>query len=104
VDAQSSLRQVRPRLLARRGKYDDAKRLARDALSLLEGTDNLEACARILITLAEVLRSSRRRNEAVSAAEEALRVCEEKGNLVLGRQAQQLLDALATIARRRTSS
>ncbi|MGH3024592.1 MAG: tetratricopeptide repeat protein [Gaiellaceae bacterium] len=102
VDAQLLLRQVRSRLLARQGQYDDAERLARDALSLLEATDDLEARARTLITLAEVLRSSGRRTEAVSAAEEAVRVCEEKGNLVLGRQAQQLLDALATPPRLRT--
>ncbi len=104
VDAQSSLRQVRAQLLAKRGEHGEAERLIREGLALVEGTDDLDAHARTFIRLAEVLRSAGKGEEAKSAVGAALRLCEQKGNVVMGRQAQELLDELTTVQGLRTSS
>jgi hypothetical protein len=58
----------------------------------------------MLIRLAEILGSAGKSEEAKSAAEEAIQLCEQKGNVVLGREAQELLDELATVPSVRTSS
>jgi class 3 adenylate cyclase/tetratricopeptide (TPR) repeat protein len=104
VDAQVALRQARVQLLAKRGDYSEAERLAREGLALLEGTDELTVRSRMLIRLAEILGSAGKSEEAKSAAEEAIQLCEQKGNVVLGREAQELLDELATVPSVRTSS
>jgi tetratricopeptide (TPR) repeat protein len=96
VDAQISLCQARTQLLAKRGQYGEAEQLAREGLTILEGTDDFTVRARLWIKLADVLRSAGRTEEAKSAAEEAIQLCERKGNVVLGREAQELLDDLAT--------
>jgi hypothetical protein len=58
----------------------------------------------MLLRLAEILRSAGKSEEAKSAAEEAIQLCERKGNVVLGREGQALLDELARVPSMRTSS
>jgi len=104
VDAQISLCQARVQLLAKRRNYGEAEQLAREGLTLLEGTDDFIARARTLIRLAGVVRSAGKVEEAKLVAEEALDLSERKGNVVLGREAQALLDEIATAQRLSTSS
>jgi class 3 adenylate cyclase/tetratricopeptide (TPR) repeat protein len=101
---QVPLRLIRARLQAERGEPGEAESLVREALALLEGTDDLEARSDALLTLARVLGGTKKTPEAVTAVEEAMRLCKRKGNVVLGREAQQLLDELATAPSVRTSS
>jgi len=79
---QMLLRQVRAKILARRGEHVEAERLARDAVELCAGTDMLSATADARLDLAEVLAASGRVDEAhaeLRAAEELYRA---KGHTV----------------------
>jgi hypothetical protein len=91
-------------LQAERGQPDEAESLVREALALLEGTDDLEVRSDALLTLARVLGRTKKRPEGVAAVEEAIQLCERKGNIVLTREAQALLDEIGTVPRLPTSS
>jgi hypothetical protein len=88
------------KILARRGRREDAERLAREALDLLEGTDMLERRAYANESLAEVLRLAARRDEAASALAQAIALYEQKGNLVATDRARRSLGDLRKPARR----
>jgi tetratricopeptide (TPR) repeat protein len=92
--SQVALRLVRARVEAERGHLDKAERVARDALSILEGTDAFDARAAALLGLAQVLRRTERVEQAALAAEEALRLWEQKGNVVRAKEARGLLREL----------
>jgi tetratricopeptide (TPR) repeat protein len=81
ADAQISWRRVRAKLLARRGEVEEAERLAREAVSIAARTDLLEPHAQSLADLATVLRLAGRPEESATAAREAIRLYEEKGNI-----------------------
>jgi class 3 adenylate cyclase/tetratricopeptide (TPR) repeat protein len=88
VPEQFLWRKARAKVLAVRGDGEQAERLAREAVALAERTDHLEEHADALMTLAEVLRRAGRAAEAAPALQEALRLCERKGNTVLARRAR----------------
>jgi class 3 adenylate cyclase/tetratricopeptide (TPR) repeat protein len=92
--SQVTLHSIRARVEVERGRLDVAERLARDALSLLEGTDAFDARAGALLNLGEVLRRTGRTEEACSAAAEALGLCEMKGNMVRAKEARGILEEL----------
>ena len=75
-------RQVRAKVLARRGEVDEAERLVREALAVSEKTDFLDAQGDVYADLAEVLSLAGRSKEAAGALEQALGCYERKGNLV----------------------
>jgi predicted ATPase len=75
-------RRVRARVLARRAESEAAEALARQALAIAEATDFVNERADALIDLSHVLEESRRCDEAVAAASEAVRLYELKGNVV----------------------
>jgi tetratricopeptide (TPR) repeat protein len=85
---------VSARAKAERGDFVEAERVARDALSLLAGTDAFDVRAAALLGLAQVLRRTERVEQAASAAGEALRLWEEKGNVVRAKEARGLLHEL----------
>ena len=82
ADAQVGWRRVRARVLARRGELDEANRLAREAVDMISGTDYLPQQADAQADLSEVLRLSGKPDEAEAAQLEALRLYEQKGNVV----------------------
>jgi len=82
IDAQVGWRRVRARLLARHGDLDEAHRLARDAMVIADPTDYLELRAQVKADLADILDLAHRPQDAASIREEALRLFEQKGNLV----------------------
>jgi class 3 adenylate cyclase/tetratricopeptide (TPR) repeat protein len=94
VITQMLIRQVRGKLLARRGEHDEAERLAREAVALSDPTDMLEAKADALVDLAEVLAAADRRPEAAETLARAEALYAEKGHLVGVARAQSLLDGL----------
>ena len=89
------LRLIRARMQAQLGQWEKAETLVLQALELLEGTDDVEARADALISLTRALSGAGKTGEAVAAAEEAVRLCDQKGNIVMRRDASRLLDELA---------
>ena len=85
-------RQVRGKVLARRGEHDEAERLAREAVALAAETDMLNAHAGALIDLAEV--HALAGQDARAALERALALYEHKGNLVLAERTRSRLAEL----------
>ena len=84
-------RQVRAKALARRGEDVAAEDLAREAVALAEPTDALDMRADALVDLAEVLRLIDRKDEPKGVLEEALRLYEQKGNVVSAARARDVL-------------
>jgi class 3 adenylate cyclase/tetratricopeptide (TPR) repeat protein len=76
-------RQVRAKVLARRGEYAEAQRLAREAVAVGEETDMLDAQGGTYADLGEVLSLAGRPQEAAKALEQALARYERKGNVVM---------------------
>jgi class 3 adenylate cyclase/tetratricopeptide (TPR) repeat protein len=92
--AQMMWRGARAKVLARRGQAEEAEALAREGVAIIERTDYVLYHADALTDLAEVLRLQDRSSEAVTAAEKAWRLYEQKGNAVAARNVQTLLEEL----------
>ena len=88
-------RQVRAKVLARRGEYAAAERLAREAVAISEATDSLNWQGDTNADLAEVLLLVGKPGEATAALEQALERYERKGNLVMAARTRDRLAALA---------
>jgi tetratricopeptide (TPR) repeat protein len=82
VDAQVGWRRVRAKALARRGDLDEAERLGHEAVTIASDTEYLQLRATAFADLAEVLRLAGKTEESTAAAQEAIRLCEQKGNVV----------------------
>jgi class 3 adenylate cyclase/tetratricopeptide (TPR) repeat protein len=85
-------RQVRGKVLARRGELEEGERLAREAVALAAETDMLNAHADALIDLAEVLTLAGQ--DARAELEQALALYERKGNLVMAERTRSSLAEL----------
>jgi DNA-binding SARP family transcriptional activator/tetratricopeptide (TPR) repeat protein len=92
IGAQFLRSAVEAKLLARRQSFDEAERLAREAVALTERTDALNNRARVLLDLAEVLKLGGNSTEALASIELALKQLERKGNLVGVDRARLLRD------------
>jgi tetratricopeptide (TPR) repeat protein len=91
VDAQAGWRRVRGKVLSRLGEFQEAERVAREAVAISSSTDYLDLGARSLADLGEVLRLAGRPEEAAAALAEAVRLHEAKGNMVELRRLQALV-------------
>jgi class 3 adenylate cyclase/tetratricopeptide (TPR) repeat protein len=87
-------RQVRGKVLARRGEHAEAQRLARKAVAIADDTDQLDHQGDAYADLAEVLRLGGNRDEAAAALEQALERYERKGNVVSAERARTRLAEL----------
>jgi len=87
-------RSVRARAIASLGRPSDGEQLGREAVALARDTDNIDLRGDALMALAEVLRTAQRPEEAVPLIGEALRLYEQKGNVVSAGRARSLLDEL----------
>jgi class 3 adenylate cyclase/tetratricopeptide (TPR) repeat protein len=87
-------RQLRAKLLARRGEPAEAERLAREAVAIGEKTDMLDAQGDVYGDLAEVLSLAGRPKEAAAALKQAVERYERKGNIVSTQRAQARLAQL----------
>jgi class 3 adenylate cyclase/tetratricopeptide (TPR) repeat protein len=83
VDAQVGWRRVCAKLVARRGDLAEGERLAREAVALATPTDYLDLRADASAALGEVLRRAGRPQEAAAAYDEAIRLCDRKGSIVV---------------------
>ena len=96
VLSQMLWRQVRARILARRGQHAKAEELAREAVLLAEETDMLNYHANALADLAEVDVAAGRAEDGSAHLEEALALYERKGNLVAVGRAGRRLEEVKT--------
>ena len=94
TDAEVHWRRVRAKVLARRGEFDEALRLANEAAEVARLSDDLDKRGRTLLDLAGVLRAADRPEGAAATAREALETFERKGNVVMARSAGALLQEL----------
>jgi class 3 adenylate cyclase/tetratricopeptide (TPR) repeat protein len=95
ISSQFLWRTVRGRILARRGLFDDAERLVREALELIGRAEEPDSQAAVLADLGEVLAAAGRRDEARLAFENAASIFEAKGNVVSTAHARERLDRLS---------
>jgi tetratricopeptide (TPR) repeat protein len=91
VDAEVRWRQLQAKVLARRGRPDEADRLARDAVRIVASTEYLDLHVDALFALAEVSRLADRNADAAEALREARTLSRQKGNLVAVGRADALL-------------
>jgi class 3 adenylate cyclase/tetratricopeptide (TPR) repeat protein len=91
---QALWRSARAKVLARQGDVDEALRLAREAVAIVAQTDWLNPRGDALLDLAEVLDLAERLDEAAPLIAEALRLYEQKGNIVSAGKAHELLAEL----------
>jgi tetratricopeptide (TPR) repeat protein len=94
VFTQMLSRQVKAKLLARRGDHGGAQRVAREAVALGNATDLLNYTADAYADLGEVLELGGRTDEAAIALAEALARYERKENLVMAERTRARLAEL----------
>ena len=87
-------RQIRARVLARRGDHATAEELGREAVVLAEATDMLNYHANALADLGEIYVAAGRAGRGRSHLEQALALYERKGNLVAADRAGRRLEEL----------
>ena len=87
-------RSVRAKVLARRGEMAEALLLGGEAVTRAESSDSLHLRWHALVSRAEVLGVAGRAPEAQEALREAVRLAEQKGDLVGARLARESLDRM----------
>jgi DNA-binding SARP family transcriptional activator/tetratricopeptide (TPR) repeat protein len=80
---------VPARLLARRGRLDEAKALAREGVAVAADSEFVVLHADVLLDLAEVLELAGDVEEARAATDEAVSIYERKGNVAAARTARK---------------
>ena len=90
-------RGVRARVVANRGCFDDAERLARDAVTMAATTDWISLHADALLDLEAVLVAAGRTTDTPPIIAKAIRFYEQKGNIVAAEEARARLDSLAAV-------
>ena len=96
VDAQVRGTQLRAKVLAQRGRHEEALAASEDAARLAAGTDYLELHAHALMSQAEVLRLAGRSEGVASALRDAIELHRRKGNVVDEARATALLEELGS--------
>ena len=94
TEVQMGWRRIRARLLARRGEFGDAGRVADEAVEISRRGDSPNDQADALMALGEVLSLAGERDRAAEAVREALELYEVKENVISARSARQALEAL----------
>ena len=84
-------RQVRAKVLARRGEDQEAEQLAREAVAIAEATDMIDPQGDACFDLCEVLLLVGKPDEAAAALEQAIERYERKGNVVSLQRAKNRL-------------
>jgi tetratricopeptide (TPR) repeat protein len=94
LDAQPRWRAALARVLASQGSHDAALEHALDAVALVEHIDLLPLKAVVYDSLADVHAAAGRTDDAVAAAERAIALHEQKGNVVSAERSLSVLDEL----------
>jgi class 3 adenylate cyclase/tetratricopeptide (TPR) repeat protein len=96
LSTQAVWRSVLALVLARRGQYGEAERLAREAVEIIDQSEALNWRAAVFSDLAEVLAAAGRADEAAAELEQAIDCYERKQNLGMVAQMRPRLDALSS--------
>jgi len=91
ASAQFWWRSLAAKVLARRGEFGEAERLAREGIDFAMSTDEINHQGHALMDLAEVLRLAGRPEEAAEATRRAIERYDLKGATVSAEQARQAL-------------
>jgi tetratricopeptide (TPR) repeat protein len=91
LDAAFGWRYVRTKVLARMGFVDEGEQLGREAVDLVARTDALNRRGDSLLALGETLHLQGSEDEALESIRGALRVYEQKGNVVSAERARAML-------------
>ena len=91
-------RAVKAKVLARRGDFDEAERVAEEAIASVDRSDELNNRANVRTDAAEALQLAGRTDRAVVLLQEALAQFEQKGNVVMSERTRALLDDLGAPA------
>jgi tetratricopeptide (TPR) repeat protein len=91
VVSQVTWRSVRARVLSVSGAHERAVRLAGEAVALAADRDVLDVHGDARLQLAIVLRAAGRAEEAHAAADEALRLYEQKGDVLSAERTRAVL-------------
>ncbi|HEX8099064.1 MAG TPA: tetratricopeptide repeat protein, partial [Actinomycetota bacterium] len=94
VESESLWRRARAKVYARWGRHAEAEALARTAYELITTTDSPVLQGNTLLDLGEVLRMAGKRTVAVPLVEEAIRLFEQKGDVVTAARARRDLKTL----------
>jgi predicted ATPase len=94
VDAQARWRATRAKVLARRGQFVVARRLADEAVALVSPTSWATLQAEILMAKAEVNRLAGEREQAAASLRVALRIYQDRNATPLADQAKTALASL----------
>lgn len=97
VASQAQWRSVRAKVLARRGRLDEAEFLATEAVRLIGETDNTGDEANALMDLAEVYELAGKVGDAREALRRAGDAFESKGNVVSSERVRERLEELAPV-------
>jgi class 3 adenylate cyclase/tetratricopeptide (TPR) repeat protein len=92
--SQVMWRQALGLALAGRGEFEDAERVAREAVALCEGVDYLTQMSEAWSDLGHVLEPAGKKDEAAVAFRESLALQERKGNVVGAARTREALSAL----------
>jgi class 3 adenylate cyclase/tetratricopeptide (TPR) repeat protein len=90
-NAQSLWRGSLARILARREQFEEAEQLAREAVEIIDRSDELSHQGDLRVGLAEVLRLAGRTDESIPVLEQALERYEQKENRVSADATRALL-------------
>ena len=93
-NAQAMWRAGQAKILARRGEFEEAERLAREAIEIIDRSDELSHQGDFRVGLAEVLQLAGRTDESIPVLEEALERYEQKENRVAADTTRALLAEL----------
>jgi class 3 adenylate cyclase/tetratricopeptide (TPR) repeat protein len=96
LDAGVRWRQLRAKVLARRGRNAEAEALAVEAVRMVAPTQNLDLHAHALLALVKVLRLADRRSDAAPVLREALDLYRQRENIVAETRAASLLEELGS--------
>ena len=94
ASGEALMTMTRARVLARRGQLEDAARLAREAVEIAEGIQELLTLPDLLLWQAEVLQLAGHAGEAEAALRKAAGAAARKGALVDERRARERLATL----------
>ncbi|HEX9531814.1 MAG TPA: adenylate/guanylate cyclase domain-containing protein [bacterium] len=96
LEAQADLRAVRAKILARRGEFAEAERLAREAIEIGRPAEEIDHDGDYYFDLAEVLRLAGRTAAAADALQNAIQLWTLKGNVVSASKGRATLASLAS--------
>jgi class 3 adenylate cyclase/tetratricopeptide (TPR) repeat protein len=94
METHSGWRSAKARALADLGSFDEALRIAQEALDVLAATEAFDNRSRCASSLAYVLASARERTDAAAAYRQALEMLELKGNVVSAVRVRRTLAVL----------